>query len=241
MLHSLTAKTGLVAGIAVVDSENDVMIITDDGVIIRTGVEEIRECGRGSQGVIVMRTGADVKVISIAARTRRKRTKRRRKAPGSPLRPPKRRRTAHKIISGNLFSGIREHLSVERCSFCFDIETCYGLTMQRRKRKIENSMNAGAKSGKSQSGGRRLKGDSSIEKANFKRCFSRCNAAFACLCGGKRRIGQYGRMPPSRRLLRRRASSSCSPPTRRSPARTAIRLRRSSKAAWTRSATRITR
>ena len=41
MLHSLTEKTGLVAGIAVVDSENDVMIITDDGVIIRTGVEEI--------------------------------------------------------------------------------------------------------------------------------------------------------------------------------------------------------
>ena len=66
MLHNLTEKTGLVAGIAVVDSENDVMIITDDGVIIRTGVEEIRECGRGSQGVIVMRTGEDVKVISIA-------------------------------------------------------------------------------------------------------------------------------------------------------------------------------
>ena len=55
-----------------------------------------------------------------------------------------------------------------------------------------NIMSAGAKSGKSQSGGRRLKGDSSIEKANSKRCFSRCNAAFACLCGGKRRIGQYG-------------------------------------------------
>ena len=40
--------------------------VSSDGVIIRTGVEEIRECGRGSQGVIVMRTGADVKVISIA-------------------------------------------------------------------------------------------------------------------------------------------------------------------------------
>ena len=65
-LHNLTTKTGLVAGIAVVDTENDVMIITDDGVIIRTGCEEIRECGRGSQGVIVMRTGEDVKVISIA-------------------------------------------------------------------------------------------------------------------------------------------------------------------------------
>ena len=50
MLHNLTAKTGLVAGIAVVDNDNDVMIITDDGVIIRTGCEEIRECGRGSQG-----------------------------------------------------------------------------------------------------------------------------------------------------------------------------------------------
>ena len=66
MLHNLTAKTGLVAGIAVVDGDNDVMIITDDGVIIRTGCEEIRECGRGCQGVIVMRTGEDVKVISIA-------------------------------------------------------------------------------------------------------------------------------------------------------------------------------
>ena len=66
MLHNLTQKTGLVAGVAVVDSDNDIMIITDDGVIIRTGCEEIRECGRGSQGVIVMRTSEDVKVISIA-------------------------------------------------------------------------------------------------------------------------------------------------------------------------------
>ena len=66
MLHNLTEKTGLVAGIAVVDPDNDVMIITDDGVIIRTPVEDIRQCGRASQGVIVMRTGEDVKVISIA-------------------------------------------------------------------------------------------------------------------------------------------------------------------------------
>ncbi len=65
-LHSLTAKTGLVAGVEIVDDNSDVMIITDGGVIIRTGVEEIRVCGRGSQGVIVMRTGEDVKVISIA-------------------------------------------------------------------------------------------------------------------------------------------------------------------------------
>ena len=55
-----------IAGIAVVDAEDDVMIITNDGIIIRTAVGDIRECGRSSQGVIVMRTGEDVKVISIA-------------------------------------------------------------------------------------------------------------------------------------------------------------------------------
>lgn len=65
-LHGLTEKTGLVAGIAVVEDDNDVMVITDDGVIIRVDVSEIRICGRTSQGVIVMRTGEDVKVISIA-------------------------------------------------------------------------------------------------------------------------------------------------------------------------------
>ncbi len=66
MLHQLTGKTGAVAGIAVVDGTDDVMIITDGGIIIRTAVGDIRECGRSSQGVIVMRTGDDVKVISIA-------------------------------------------------------------------------------------------------------------------------------------------------------------------------------
>lgn len=66
MLHQLTEKTGAVAGIAVVDDTDDVMIITDDGIIIRTAVSDIRECGRSSQGVIVMRTGENVRVISIA-------------------------------------------------------------------------------------------------------------------------------------------------------------------------------
>jgi len=65
-LHSLTEKTGLIAGVSIVDDNDDVMIITNGGVIIRTGVEEIRVCGRSSQGVIVMRTKDDVKVISIA-------------------------------------------------------------------------------------------------------------------------------------------------------------------------------
>lgn len=66
LLHGITEKTGYIAGIAVVDLENDLMIITDDGVMIRVPVEDIRQCGRNSQGVIAMRTGEDVRVISIA-------------------------------------------------------------------------------------------------------------------------------------------------------------------------------
>ena len=64
--YKVDAEHGDVCGIKVVDESDDLMFISSDGVIIRTGVEEIRECGRGSQGVIVMRTGEDVKVISIA-------------------------------------------------------------------------------------------------------------------------------------------------------------------------------
>ncbi len=65
-LHGLTEKTGFMAGVEIVGDNEDVMIITSGGVIIRTGVDEIRICGRCSQGVIVMRTDEDVKVISIA-------------------------------------------------------------------------------------------------------------------------------------------------------------------------------
>ena len=67
LLHGLTEKTGPVAGLAVVNpAEDDVMLITDGGVIIRTPVEDIRQCGRSSQGVIVMRTGENVRVIALA-------------------------------------------------------------------------------------------------------------------------------------------------------------------------------
>ena len=69
--HGLNEKTGGVAGMSVVDPENDVMIITDDGIVIRTPCEQIRVCGRASQGVIVMRTGEDVKVNSITRTIKR--------------------------------------------------------------------------------------------------------------------------------------------------------------------------
>ncbi len=66
ILHGITEKTGKIAGLAVVDNDNDIMIITDVGIIIRTAVDEIRLCGRSSQGVITMRTNDEYKVISIA-------------------------------------------------------------------------------------------------------------------------------------------------------------------------------
>ena len=64
--YKLTEKTGLVAGMKVVDDNDDVMIITSDGVIIRTGVEEISEYGRVTQGVRVMRPDDGVHVVSLA-------------------------------------------------------------------------------------------------------------------------------------------------------------------------------
>lgn len=65
LAHALNEKTGNIAGAAVVDPDNDVLIITDDGVMIRTKVSTIRLCGRNSRGVIVMRTGENMRVNAI--------------------------------------------------------------------------------------------------------------------------------------------------------------------------------
>lgn len=53
--HGVNEKTGEVVGIATVDLDDDIMIITDDGTVIRTGVREIPVYGRTAGGVIVMR------------------------------------------------------------------------------------------------------------------------------------------------------------------------------------------
>ena len=66
-LHEITEKTGNIAGLVVTHADDDVILITNEGIIIRTDSESIRECGRASQGVIVMKAqGEDTKVISIA-------------------------------------------------------------------------------------------------------------------------------------------------------------------------------
>ncbi len=64
--HGITEKTGLLSGIAAVSMEDDVMLITNEGVIIRTPVADIRRCGRPSQGVIVMRLSEDGHIVNFA-------------------------------------------------------------------------------------------------------------------------------------------------------------------------------
>ena len=63
--HAVTDKPGPVKAIMCVNGDEDVMMIASNGVIIRTGVEAIRVCGRASQGVRLMRLSDDVKIISI--------------------------------------------------------------------------------------------------------------------------------------------------------------------------------
>ena len=64
--YKLTDKTGPVVGMAAVSDDDDVMMITSEGVIIRTHTAEISTFGRQTQGVRVMRLADDVKAASIA-------------------------------------------------------------------------------------------------------------------------------------------------------------------------------
>jgi DNA gyrase subunit A len=63
----LTEARGFLAGAMVVQDEDDVFLITDSGQVIRTRVNEIRRAGRATQGVRIMRLGANaVRVAAIA-------------------------------------------------------------------------------------------------------------------------------------------------------------------------------
>ena len=59
--------SGGVVGIKVVDGSEDLLLVTQSGILIRTAVENIRETGRATQGVIVMRFKEEGdQVISLA-------------------------------------------------------------------------------------------------------------------------------------------------------------------------------
>ncbi len=64
--YNVTEKTGPVADVRVVDDTDDVIIISDDGIVIRMAVEDINIYSRATQGVRVMRVPEGSRVISIA-------------------------------------------------------------------------------------------------------------------------------------------------------------------------------
>ncbi len=64
--HKPSDKTGLLAGIAAVMEEDDVMLITNDGTLIRTPASQISTYSRTASGVIVMRMSDGAKVVGIA-------------------------------------------------------------------------------------------------------------------------------------------------------------------------------
>ena len=64
--YIITTKTGKVADVKVVDNTDDVLVISDDGTIIRMAASDISVQGRATQGVRLMRTSGESHVISIA-------------------------------------------------------------------------------------------------------------------------------------------------------------------------------
>ncbi len=64
--YKITEKTGCLVGAAIIGENDDVMLITSGGTIIRTAVNGISRMGRATQGVMLMRLGEEEKIVSIA-------------------------------------------------------------------------------------------------------------------------------------------------------------------------------
>ena len=64
--YNITDKTGCVAAAKKVRGTEDVILVSDDGTIIRLGVEDISRLGRATQGVRLMRPAAGARVVSMA-------------------------------------------------------------------------------------------------------------------------------------------------------------------------------
>lgn len=63
---NITDKNGHLAGIATVSGNEDIMVMTDTGVIIRTAVDNISQTGRATQGVKVMRLDNSARIVTFA-------------------------------------------------------------------------------------------------------------------------------------------------------------------------------
>ena len=64
--YQITEKTGKAAGVKVVQEDDDILIISDDGTIIRMAAAAVNVYSRTAQGVRVMRVSEGTKVISLA-------------------------------------------------------------------------------------------------------------------------------------------------------------------------------
>jgi DNA gyrase subunit A len=64
-VHNISDKTGLLTGIASVSEDDDVMLITDQGQIVRTPVSGIPVYSRSASGVIVMRLSGEQKIVNF--------------------------------------------------------------------------------------------------------------------------------------------------------------------------------
>ena len=67
--YKITNKTGKLVGVRIANDDDDVMLITDTGTIIRIKVKDISVLGRSTQGVTLMRTSDGGKVVSIETLT----------------------------------------------------------------------------------------------------------------------------------------------------------------------------
>lgn len=65
-IHQLTEKTGLLTGVLVIEENEELMLITSEGVIIRLRSRDISQIGRVSQGVKLMNLDEGVSVVSVA-------------------------------------------------------------------------------------------------------------------------------------------------------------------------------
>ena len=68
-LIRLTERNGTVVGILCVTESEQLMLVTEQGIVIRTAVDEIRRVGRATQGVLLIRVDEDDKVVSVATVT----------------------------------------------------------------------------------------------------------------------------------------------------------------------------
>ena len=63
---NVTEKTGRLCGISIVGEGDDLMMMTDEGIMIRTPADGIPEYGRGAAGVIIMRVADGASIVNFA-------------------------------------------------------------------------------------------------------------------------------------------------------------------------------